>query len=122
MKIKDFSVGQTVFILGERIRSRGELHIVKAEVAKEGRKYVTISGRWAAQFKGTAESLPYLVEQTEYGSPRFLFPSEQALNEYREWEELKDWVRKMTGWDKINRYTLDQLRAVKKILEETDNV
>lgn len=122
MKIKDFSVGQTVFIIGERIRSRGELNIVKAEVAKVGRKYVTISGRWAAQFKATAESLPYLVEQTEYGSPRFLFPSEQAFNEYKEREELKDWVRRMAGWDKINRYTLVQLRAVKKILEETDNV
>ena len=32
-------------------------------------------------------------------------------------EELKEWVRVAAGWDKIGRYTLEQLRAVKKILE-----
>lgn len=51
------------------------------------------------------------------GSPRLLFPSEDAVREYQEREELKEWVRVAAGWDKIGRYTLEQLRAVKKILE-----
>lgn len=61
--------------------------------------------------------MPYLIEETEYGSPRLLFPSEDAVREYQEREELKEWVRVAAGWDKIGRYTLEQLRAVKKILE-----
>ena len=48
---------------------------------------------------------------------RLLFPSEDAVREYQEREELKEWVRVAAGWDKIGRYTLEQLRAVKKILE-----
>lgn len=121
MEIRDFSKGQTVFVLGERVRTRGELSTRRSWVEKVGRKYVTIGGLWGGRFKETSESIPYLVEQTEYGSPRFLFPSEQAFNEYKEREELKEWVRKTAGWDKINRYTLDQLRAVKKILEGEEN-
>lgn len=31
--------------------------------------------------------------------------------------ELKEWVRVAAGRDRIDRYTIEQLRAVKKILE-----
>lgn len=83
-----------------------------------GRKYVTISGRWGERFREAHNrDMPYLIEEAEYGSPRLLFPSEDAVREYQEREELKEWVRVAAGWDKIDRYTLEQLRAVKKILE-----
>ena len=83
-----------------------------------GRKYVTISGRWGERFREAHNrDMPYLIEETEYGSPRLLFPSEDAVREYQEREELKEWVRVAAGWDKIGRHTLEQLRAVKKILE-----
>ncbi len=118
MTIKDFVAGQTVYIVGGGIKARNGLYTVKAEVAKVGRKYVTISGRWGEKFKETHESRPYLIEQTEYGSPCFLFPSEDAVYQYREREELKEWVRTAAGWDRIDSYSLEQLRAVKKILEE----
>ena len=36
---------------------------------------------------------------------------------YASTKELKEWVRVAAGWDKIGRYTIEQLRAVKKILE-----
>ena len=110
MDIKSFKPRQTVYIVGDERRPRDKFSAVKAEVAKVGRKYVTISGRWG-------ERLPYLIEETEYGSPRLLFPSEDAVREYQEREELKEWVRVAAGWDKIGCYTLEQLRAVKKILE-----
>ena len=93
MKIKDFIAGQTVYIVGGGIKARSGLYATKAEVEKVGRKYVTISGRWEEKFREPHGDKPYLIEQTEYGSPRLLFPSEQAVYEYREREELKDWVR-----------------------------
>ena len=39
------------------------------------------------------------------------------MMEYKEREELKEWVRSATDWDKVDRYTIKQLRAVKQILE-----
>ena len=75
MTIKDFKVGQTVFVMGDGSTQRDRFRTTAAEVVKIGRKYVTISGNWAMQFKETHESNPYLVEHTEYGAPRLLFPS-----------------------------------------------
>jgi hypothetical protein len=119
MDIKSFKLGQTVYIVGDARRPKDKFSAVKAEVAKVGRKYVTISGAWGERFREAYNdrNMPYLIEETEYGSPRLLFPSEDAVREYREREELKEWVRVAAGWDKIGRYTLEQLRAVKKILE-----
>ena len=117
MDIKSFKPGQTVYIVGDVRRSREKSFAIEAEVAKVGRKYVTISGRWGERFREVCNGdMPYLIEKTEYGSPRLLFPSEDAVREYQEREELKEWVRVAAGWDKIGRYTLEQLRAVKKIL------
>ena len=121
MTIKDFKVGQTVFVMGDGSVQRDRFRTAAAEVVKIGRKYVTISGNWAMQFKETHESNPYLVEHTEYGAPRLLFPSHEAVDDYIEREELKTWVWTAAGWEKIDRYTLAQLRAVKKILEEADH-
>lgn len=121
MTIKDFKVGQTVFIMGEGRTQRDKFRTTAAEVVKIGRKYVTISGNWGMQFKETSGSRPYLIEHTEIGAPRLLFPSKAAVDAYCEREELKTWVREAAGWGKIDSYTLEQLRAVKKILEGDDN-
>lgn len=83
MEIKAFKPGQTVYIMGTDRRDRGDHAARKAEVAKVGRKYVTISGRWGERFRETVgRSKPYLIEEMEYGSPRLLFPSEAAVMEY----------------------------------------
>lgn len=82
MEIKAFKPGQTVYIMGTDRRDRGDHAARKAEVAKVGRKYVTISGRWGERFRETVgRSKPYLIEEMEYGSPRLLFPSEAAARE-----------------------------------------
>lgn len=120
MTIKDFKVGQTVFVMGDGGAQRDRFRTTAAEVVKIGRKYVTISGNWAIQFEETHESRPYLIEHTEYGVPLLPFPSREAVDDYIEREELKTWVRTAVGWEKIDRYTLPQLRAVKKISEGGD--
>lgn len=117
MTIKDFKVGQPVFIMGDGSTQRDRFRTTAAEVVKIGRKYVTISGNLAMQFKEMHESRPYLVEHTEYGAPRLLFPSREAVDDYIEREELKNWVWTAVGWEKTDRYTLAQLREVKRILE-----
>lgn len=105
MDIKSFKPRQTVYIVGDARRPRDKFSAVKAEVAKVGRKYVTISGRWGERFREAHNrDMPYLIEEAEYGSPRLLFPSEDAVREYQEREELKEWVRVAAGWDKIGRY------------------
>ena len=118
MTIKDFKVGQIAYIMVDGRTERDKFSTQEIEVVKIGRKYVTVSGNWAMQFKETHESRPYLVEHKEYGAPRLLFPSREAVDDYIEREELKTWVRTAAGWEKIDRYTLNQLRAVKKVLEE----
>lgn len=119
MTIKDFKVGQTVFITGSDRGVTGISPTTRAEkVTKVGRKYVTIRGNWEMQFEETGEGCPFLLEKKGYGAPKLLFPTRAALDEYREQQELKRWLRDATGYGKIERYTADQLRRVKEILEE----
>lgn len=125
MTIKLFTKGQTAYILGNgntvTVTSKNEP--VKVTVSKIGRKYVTVTtgGNWEMQFEEVGEGVGYLREHTEYGAPKILFPSSDAVAEYIERNELKRWVQQATGWDKISRYTLEQLRAVKRILEGGQN-
>lgn len=124
MTIKDFKVGQTAFVVKVEFcfTQQDRFSITETEVVKVGKKYVTISGNWTAQFKEACESRPYLVEHKECGAPRLLFPSREAMDDYIESEELKFWIRTAVGWDKIDHYSLEQLRAVRKILEGEDEV
>ncbi|MBR1616317.1 MAG: hypothetical protein IJ673_12705 [Treponema sp.] len=119
MTLKDFSVGQTAYIIGDTAhRTSTNKGITEVTVEKIGRKYVTVKrGTYEIRFGVQGETKPYLVENTEYGAPRLLFPSEEDMNRYNELCDLKRWVGEAAGWSKIGRYSLEQLRAVKKILE-----
>lgn len=64
MDIKSFKPRQTVYIVGDARRPRDKFSAVKAEVAKVGRKYVTISGRWGERFREAHNrDMPYLIEK-----------------------------------------------------------
>lgn len=82
MTIKDFKVGQTVFIMREDYHKRGKYKITEEEVIKVGRKYVTIGGFWEPRFEETGANRPYLVEHVECGTPGMLFLSRKAIDEY----------------------------------------
>ena len=121
MTIKDFRIGQTAMIAGDgRYGVADKRGMGQVTVTKIGRKYVTAQddvGR-EMRFRACETEQSYLIEETEIGSPRLLFPSEQAIEEYYELERLKHEIRKMMDWSRIGRYSLSQLRAVKNILEE----
>ena len=122
MTIKDFKVGQTAYILGDR-RGKGADLATEAEVIKVGRKYVTVApgARREIRFLEPYTETAFLVEDKDYGVKRLLFPTAEAVDEYNELNNLRSWAQKATDWTKIKEYTIDQLRAVKKILEEADH-
>lgn len=118
MTIKDFKVGQTVYIIGDgRLEGGGKATAV--EVSKVGRRYVTIKeyGREGARFYGPVAPVDCFVEDKGYGAPRLLFPTSEAVDDYNELNDLRSWVQEATNWMKVKSYTLAQLREVKRILE-----
>lgn len=117
MTIKDFKVGQTAYILEDGRRAAFGA-AVEVEVAKVGRRYVTIrDGRREARFYEPANSTTHLVEDRDCGAKHLLFLTAEAVAEHKELINLQGWMQEATSWLKVKRYSLDQLREVKKILE-----
>lgn len=121
MDIKQFTVGQTAYLIGEGNRKEKERGYTEVKVVKVGRTYVTTqlnSGCWERRFHtGYNDNDPYLIEKVTCGSPCFLFPTIEAFNEYTEYNQLKDKLRRAFEWCNIGKLTLNQLRAVNRILE-----
>lgn len=117
MTIKDFEVGQTAYILEDGRRATFGA-VVEVEVARVGRRYVTVrDGRQEALFYEPANSTTHLVEDRDYGANRLLLLTAKAVTEHKELIDLQNWLQVAANWLKIKRYTLAQLREVKKILE-----
>lgn len=124
MTIKDFKVGQTAYILEDGYRGAfgTATEVEVAKVAKVGKRYVTVRdmGR-EARFYEPVNSTTHLVEDRNYGAKRLLFLTAEAMAEYKELIDLQSWVQEATSWLKVKRYSLAQLREVKKILEGGEN-
>ena len=121
MTIKDFKVGQTAYMLSEGQR-KGDGKVEAVEVVKVGRKYVTVAvnGNWWQEirfFEPHVETF-FLYEDKDYGVKHLLFQTAKDVDEYYELNDLRRWVQDATNWMKVKDYTIAQLRAVKKILEE----
>lgn len=119
MTVKDFKVGQTAYVIGDE-RCGDDGKATEVEVIKVGRRYVTIAedGRRETRFCEPVGLADCLVEDKNYGTKRLLFLTTKAVDEYNELNGLRSWVQEATNWLKVKQYTLAQLRAVKKILEE----
>lgn len=121
MTIKDFKVGQTAYIIGDG-RRRADNKATAVEAVKVGRRYVTVKedGKQETRFYEPFGSIGCLLEDKDYGAKRLLFLTTEAVDRYNELNDLRDWVQEATNWMKVKDYTLAQLRAVKKILEDTN--
>lgn len=127
MRIKDFTPGQTVYALRQEKGKTTEYFLKRYKVTSVGRKYVKAApeggeyavGRFTTEFYdpdgGTRN---YLVENKDWGNRMRLFLTEEAANEEIEADMLKPQIRRMIESYRLNDYTVEQLRAVKKILEE----
>lgn len=121
--VKDFSVGQMAYMLVANRQGNYLDESIECAVTKIGRKYITVDYRgWAVQFgkPDYSDTACYLDERTEIGHHRRLFPSKKAAEEYLEWESLCQWVREAVNRNRLDAYSLDQLRAVKRILDDPD--
>jgi len=120
MTIKDFTVGQTAYIFVYDIRKEPSDRIVEAKVVKVGRKYVSVSRkdiRWDARFLLRSDEEPYLVEEADGWTPDILFPSKAAIDDYVETIKLRRCIHEALDWYNIGRYSLEQLRAIKRVLD-----
>ena len=127
MEIKDFKVGQTVWVelTGNASRGKhGDELIEEWEVVTVGKKYIH------AQKKGC--DCPIKFEKRKYGnSPKFvektnycvgyiLYVSKIELEEKLEYHSLYNDISRAFGMYGNKRLSLEQLRKIKAILEEQD--
>lgn len=115
MQLSDFKVGQTVVITDGNVRSE----YVVTTVEKVGRKYVTVSAYWHSnKFYVRRPEDCYLFEDSIYGSPAILFPSEESYQQYVEKRNLENLIGRAIRQYGVSKLNTDQLYQLKKILEE----
>lgn len=113
MTVKDFEVGQKVFILNMYEGRCREPEIREAKVKAVGRKYVTIDN--GDRYVSEERFCFGLIQSVDYGDRTFLCPSITDTNNYIEQCQLLKWITNIT-WSRGKNYTLEQLRKVKEIL------
>lgn len=120
MNLKDFEKGKEAYILAYGYGSRKE-HIVECRVESIGTKYVTVSPYPyvnTKKFGVNEQDDMALYEKIDFGTPDLLFKKKEDLELYIERRDLRQWFsQEATHWTKCNTYSLEQLRAVKEILE-----
>ena len=116
MKLKDFQVGQTVYLIERRPKPKDVIREYK--VSSIGRKYLNVqSGYNERKFIVHDNETSYLIEHKEFGDRLLLFPNKEAAQEHIEGNQLRSWLLKAAEVPKVNKYTVEQLRPVKEILE-----
>ncbi len=125
MNIKDFSVRQTVYVLEEKRGRERELQTHEYKVVSIGRKYLKASkdgsDRFPTEFYSPENRNDYLRENKDWAEPLKLFPTKEALTDYIEKEMLIRWLMEAAKSYNAKEYTLEQLRAARKILEGQEN-
>lgn len=122
MKLKDFKVGQKVYIrlIGNACRGKhGEELIEEWEVVVVGRKYLTAkNGSREYQFKSPIIHENYFVQKTNHCINYILYASrediEVELEKSRLFREVSEYFR---GYGCEKKFTLEQLRQIKGIIE-----
>lgn len=115
MKIKDFTVGQTAYLLeGQQGRFEGTDRIKKVNVLKVGRIYVTIDG-YGRRFALSGSQNPYLYE---------VLPITRAAKLFLTYDDAVDEIKREALIKKIHNAsfksiydcTLAQLEQIDDIL------
>ena len=117
MTIKDFNIGDKVYVLDFGYRSSFEnAGLKEATVTGIGRKLVTVD-YLGTKFKVHNEKDLYLVENVTSGTPNWLFKSVQDYEDYKEYTDLLRQCRKaFQDYSKV--FTLEQIRAIKESLDK----
>ena len=122
MTLKDFKQGQTAYSLIREINIAIKYRIEECVVISVGRKYVKASSKEALgyprEFYLDDITDEYLHENKDWGCNYMLFLTKEALDNYIEKENLREWLNNAMSRSKVLSYSLDQLRAIKAILED----
>lgn len=114
LTIKHFKKGDKAYSLRmNRGRLSGRPAISETEVVSVGKKYVTTTNR--RRYENW--DLEFLHEHADYGEAELLFKTKEDAERYIEKYHLSMWLGNLTV-TKAEKFSLDQLRAVKEILQE----
>ena len=125
MDLKDFKVGQTVWIrlTGNAIRGKcGDELIEEWVIDKIGRKYITASKKTGYPRGIIFEKSDYgyegrFVEKTYYCVDYIMYETEQELRDELEKDKIYRDIRLLFDRFNKNKMTLEQLRSIKKIID-----
>lgn len=125
MNIKDFKVGQTVYVELTGNASRGktpEQCIEEWEITSVGRKYIEAEkkGKNQLRFKTVfewREEHKSFVQKTVYGINYILYPTRQEIEEKQEKSRLFQEIEERFRYGSQRDISLEQLRAIHGILE-----
>lgn len=114
ISLSDFKQNETVFVVYMKKGYNTDPIIIKRNVTKVGRKYVTLDS--GARFSGSPYkmSFPVFIEDVPYGEKGYLFKTQKDAEEWIEMDRLELWLRNLNVYN--HPYTLEQLRKVKEIL------
>lgn len=113
--IKDFKKGDKAYILTRNRGRNTNPTISESEVASVGRTYVTIgSNAWSRKF--TNWDTEFLYEKVNCGEASLLFKTMKDAEEYIEKCDIALWLGGISV-NKAEKYSIEQLRKVKAILE-----
>lgn len=123
MKIKDFKVGDTVYIIDAEGRNQNDYKIQTETVTKVGRLYVTVGEDWNAElYEAFCDYC--LAQKREWGCRKFLFKCESDIDKYFKIKKYTKWLFTNIGGASSHCYTFDQIQSVIAILNpngEYDN-
>lgn len=92
--------------------------VKEVEVTSVGRKYITVGKEKYSQIKFEIEN-DYREHYTCGGADHKLYVSKQEILDEHESNQLYDGIKScFSNWVNNDKYSLDQLRRIKAILEE----
>lgn len=128
MRIKDFKVGQTVFVelIENAKRRKGGKEIIEEwEITKVGKKYIYAMGTeggFPIQFEkrdyGTYKG--QFVEKTDFSPEHILYASKNEYEKRIEYEKLSKYLFNLFRYEGSKKLSLKQLRKIKAIIEESE--
>lgn len=115
LTIKDFQKGDTAYSISMN-RGYNTKPIVREEVITSvGRTYVTTGvNAWSRKYMNW--DAEYLYEKVECGESRMLFKTMADVEDYLEKCEISLWLGNLSV-DRAKKYSVEQLRKVKEILD-----
>lgn len=116
LTIKDFTPGDTVYTLETYMGQCYDRKPIPPNIQKE--EVVSIGKKYLHTAKGKYQDFDreYLREVVNFGRPKSLFPTREEVDNYLEKIELAKRLGTMSVTD-MEKYSLDQLRTVKEILD-----